>query len=104
MRDGGSATTNNGNASSKPANPLLVAMFIQHYHPFVGGAERQLQALTRVFPRFNVRSIVITRRLAGPGFPPRETVAGASVYRIALRGGRILRSLSYTLGALRIVW
>lgn len=79
-------------------------MFIQHYYPFVGGAERQLQALTGAFPRFGVEALVITRRLPGPDFPPYEVVASAPVYRIALRGGHVLRSVSYTIGALGVVW
>lgn len=84
--------------------PLVVAMFIQHYHPFVGGAERQLQALTSSFQHIGVRTVVITRRLAGPEFTPRETVAGALVFRVALRGGHVLRSVTYTLGALQTIW
>jgi glycosyltransferase involved in cell wall biosynthesis len=79
-------------------------MFIQAYHPFVGGAERQLQALTNIFPPLGVQTIVITRRFPGPGFTPRETVAGALVIRVALHGGHVLRSVSYTVGALQAVW
>src|SRR5262245_27200545 len=87
-----------------PQAEIAVAMFIQHYYPFVGGAERQLQALIRVFPPFGVAAHVITRRLAGPEYAPYALVEGMPVYRMRLRGGHVLRSLSYTVGALAVVW
>nr|MBF6591510.1 glycosyltransferase family 4 protein [Ktedonobacterales bacterium] len=81
-----------------------VYALIQAYHPFVGGAERQLQSLTSVLPALGVHTTVITRRLPGPGFAPLSAVEGARVYRVRLRGGHVLKSVSYTLGALGILW
>jgi glycosyltransferase involved in cell wall biosynthesis len=95
------------NDSSPPVEsqqpPIGVAMFIQQYYPFIGGAERQLQALTRVFPSLGVRTLIFTRRLVGAGYAPTSVIEGARIYRVRLFGGHVLRSLSYTAGVLRLV-
>jgi glycosyltransferase involved in cell wall biosynthesis len=79
-------------------------MLIQHYYPFVGGAERQLQSLTSVLPLLQVQTSVLTRRLAGPEFTPLAAVNGATVYRIGVHGGYALRSLTYTARSLQVIW
>ncbi|HEX6800279.1 MAG TPA: glycosyltransferase family 4 protein [Ktedonobacterales bacterium] len=89
--------------SNRPTS-VAAWMLIQRFHPFVGGAERQLQALSERFPAHGVSVRIITRRLAGPDYPPFSTVAGAEVYRIRNAGGYAGRSLSYTIGALWLLW
>lgn len=88
----------------QPKGAISVFALTQAYSPFIGGAERQLQSLSRVLPALGVRTTVVTRRLAGPGYAPRSVVDGAEVIRLRLFGGPALRSLSYTAGALWVLW
>lgn len=83
---------------------MRVAMLIQSYFPWVGGAERQLQSLCRLFSEEGIEAVVITRRKADPQYTAFSIVAGAPVYRIRLVGGYATRSLSYTVGALYRLW
>lgn len=76
--------------------PVAVCMLTQDYFPFVAGAERQLQALVPALSRRGIRVVVLTRRVGG--LPARETVVEAPVYRLPARGGRVMASLSFTLG------
>lgn len=75
-----------------------VCMLIQSFHPHVGGAERQLQALIPRLGQRGIHVVVITRRY--PGLTRRATVAGASVRRMPIVGGRVAASVSFTLASL----
>jgi glycosyltransferase involved in cell wall biosynthesis len=78
---------------------LGACMLIEHFHPYIGGAERQLQARIGALRRRGVDVAVITRR--DTGLAATSLVAGAHVARVSTRGGRIARSMQYTLG---VVW
>ena len=80
---------------------LGVCVLIQQYHPYVGGAERQLEARVAPLRRRGVDVHVVTRQ--EPGLPSRAVIAGAPVYRVPTTGGRIARSTQFTLGALRTI-
>lgn len=77
---------------------LRVAMLIQAYHPHVGGAERQLKALTPRLQRQGVDVSILTRRF--PGMKPFERIEDVPVYRLPVPGPKALASLSFTLNAL----
>src|SRR6266540_5380488 len=84
-----------------PAERLGICMLIQSYYPRVGGAETNLQALIPLLRRRGMDVMVVTRRY--PGMAGRATVAGGPVYRMPMAGGRIGRSLSFTLASLEFV-
>lgn len=85
-------------ADPKSAEPeIRVTMLIQAYHPHVGGAERQLMSLTPLLRRRGVDVRVLTRAM--PGAARRETLAEASVSRIAAPGPKAIASLAFTAGA-----
>jgi glycosyltransferase involved in cell wall biosynthesis len=78
---------------------LGVCMLIERCHPYVAGAERQLEARIPLLKQRGVDVTVITRQ--EPGLSARAVVAGAPVIRLATRGGRIARSAQFTFGAVR---
>lgn len=76
---------------------LRVAMVIQGFHPRVGGAERQLQA---VAPRLRAAGIdvqIVTRR--HPGLSAFSEVDGVPVHRVGTSGPKALASAAFTVGA-----
>ncbi len=92
-----------GPASGGSARPqddaVEVVALIQRYLPTVGGAERQLASLVPLLVEEGIRITVITRW--EPGLPRSEWIDGAAVFRIPTRGPKVVRSLSFTFGALR---
>ncbi|QTA88363.1 glycosyltransferase family 4 protein [Desulfonema magnum] len=82
-------------------NPIRVVMISHGYYPRVGGAERQLAALTPLLRDQGVDVHVITRR--DPGLVAFERVHGIPVYRLPVPGPKVTASLSFTLGALYLL-
>lgn len=76
---------------------MRVVMLIQHFHPLIGGAERQLLQVAPLLQRLGVDVHVVTRRLEG--LSAFETVNGVPVHRLPIPGNRVTASLSYTLAA-----
>lgn len=74
---------------------LQVTMIIQSYLPRLGGAERQLAALAPLLKARGVQLQVLTRRY--PGMAARETIAGVPVIRTPVWGGKVGRSLLFTM-------
>src|SRR5262245_43221267 len=68
-------------------------MTIQAFAPTIGGGELQLERLLPLLRRRGVRPRVLTR--AVPGAPPRDTVAGADVYRTLRAGESAAASIVY---------
>lgn len=79
--------------------PLRVAMIIQRYLPFTGGAEHQLAAIVRRLPEYDIQPCVITRR--HDRSPLSEVIDGIQVWRIATPPTRAVASVSFTAGAMR---
>lgn len=82
-------------------NTIRVAMIIQAYHPHVGGAERQLAAISPRLQRQGVDVHVLTRQQ--PGLPRYELINGIPVHRIPTPGNQALASLSFTTLALPLL-
>lgn len=74
---------------------LQVTMIIQSYLPRLGGAERQLAGLAPLLKDRGVQLQVLTRRY--PGMVARETIDGVPVIRTPVWGGKVGRSLLYSL-------
>ncbi len=77
---------------------LGICMVIQSYYPHIGGAERQLQALTAPLRRRGIDVTVVTR--GRPGLASRAVLRGTRIQRTFVGGGRAARSLGFTVGAL----
>jgi glycosyltransferase involved in cell wall biosynthesis len=76
-------------------------MLIQGYYPVIGGAERQLTSLAPALQAHGIEVHVLTRR--SPGLAPHEVIDGVSVHRLPSPGSRALKSLAFTLSALRLI-
>jgi L-malate glycosyltransferase len=66
-------------AASAGRPPLRIAICLSHFHPTVGGAERQIFQLAERWAKWGHEPLVITRRLAGQ--PSREIVSGIEIRR-----------------------
>jgi glycosyltransferase involved in cell wall biosynthesis len=77
---------------------MHVAMIIHGYAPRIGGAERQIGALTPALTALGLEVSVLTRRL--PNTPAFEIIDGVPVYRLPAAGPKALASLSFTIAAL----
>lgn len=64
----------------KPERPLRIAICLSHFHPTVGGAERQLFQLAACWARWGHRPLVLSRRL--PGLARREVIEGIEIRRV----------------------
>jgi len=73
-------------------------MIIQSYHPLIGGAEKQIEALAPILQDLGVEVSVITRRY--PGLKPVEQVFGVPVYRMPIPGPKPIKALSFILFSL----
>ncbi len=80
---------------------LRVVMISQGYFPLVGGAERQVTAVSQQLVRRGVEVDVITRRF--PGLMPSETISGVTVHRLPAPQPKALASLSFTLSTLPLI-
>ena len=60
--------------------PLRIAICLAHFHPTVGGAERQMQQLAERWARWGHQPLVFTRRVAG--LPRHETLRGVEIHRV----------------------
>lgn len=80
---------------------LRVVMLCQGYFPLVGGAERQITAISEELVRSEVEVHVLTRRYHGQS--PVETISGVTVHRLPTPKNKILASLSFTLSALPLI-
>ena len=74
-------------------NSLHIAMIIQDYLPFGGGAERQLASLIPHLKSKGGRISVVTRKQKD--LPMYEIVDGVTVCRIPLFGSKTIRSLGF---------
>src|SRR3569623_1705396 len=76
-----SLITANPQSSAAPAGrpPLRIAICLSHFHPTVGGAERQIFQLAERWAEWGHEPLVITRRLAGQ--PSRELISGIEIRR-----------------------
>lgn len=78
-----------------------VAMIIQNYHPFMGGAEIQLGQVSRRLADRGYTVSILTRRLDdSPTFSKDD---GVAVHRIDVSGSKPVASLRFTAGALRLL-
>jgi len=75
---------------------LRVAMIIQAYHPWVGGAERQLGAIAPLLQEQGVEVHILTRRYNRPGYTPFEVVDGVPVHRLPIPGPKALAAITFT--------
>jgi glycosyltransferase involved in cell wall biosynthesis len=75
-----------------------VAMIIHSYHPIVGGAERQLQAVLPLLKARGVQATVLTRRYSG--LSAFEMVDGTPVFRLPAIGPKPLAALTFISSAL----
>lgn len=73
---------------------LRVAMLIQAYHPRIGGAERQLAAVSTRLQARGVEVHVLTRRY--PGLKPFEVIGGVPVHRLPIPGPKPVAALAFT--------
>lgn len=74
-------TFNQGPANQGPAEPpLRIAICLAHFHPAVGGAERQMFQLAERWARSGHEPVVFTRRM--PGLPRREVLDGLEIRRV----------------------
>ncbi|WEK51583.1 MAG: glycosyltransferase family 4 protein [Candidatus Kaistia colombiensis] len=78
---------------------LRVAMIIQRYLPFTGGAEHQLAAVVCRLPQYGIEPCVITRRYDESLMS--EVIDGVQVWRIPTPPTRVMASAGFTAGALR---
>jgi len=62
------------------ARPLRIAICLAHFHPAVGGAERQMFQLAQRWARSGHEPVVFTRRM--PGLPRREVIEGVEIRRV----------------------
>ena len=83
---------------SQPSRPLRVAMISQGYYPLVGGAERQITAVSQELARRGMEVHVLTRRF--PGLAPEEMISGVYVHRLSAPQPKALASLAFTFNAL----
>lgn len=67
-------------ASPAEGRPLRIAVCLSHFHPTVGGAERQAFQLAERWARWGHEPLVITRRLSGQ--PSCEMVSGIEIRRV----------------------
>ncbi|HVW39659.1 MAG TPA: glycosyltransferase family 4 protein, partial [Pirellulales bacterium] len=65
---------------ARSARPLRVAICLAHFHPVVGGAERQMFQLARRWASWGHEPVVFTRH--APGLPRREIVDGVEILRV----------------------
>jgi glycosyltransferase involved in cell wall biosynthesis len=72
-------TSPDPSAAPPDQKPLRIAVCLSHFHPAVGGAERQVFQLAERWARWGHEPLVITRRLAGQ--PGREIVEGIEIRR-----------------------
>lgn len=80
---------------------IKLVMVIQKYHPFIGGAERQLRALSSRLKERGVDVTILTRRYGG--LPPFELVDGVRVYRLPSPGNKVLAGISFVLSAIYLL-
>jgi glycosyltransferase involved in cell wall biosynthesis len=73
-------------------------MAIQAFAPTVGGGELQLERLLPRLKTRGVRSVVLTRAVAGT--PRRDVVAGTEVYRTSVAGESPVASITYVVSSL----
>jgi glycosyltransferase involved in cell wall biosynthesis len=62
------------------ARPLRIAICLAHFHPAVGGAERQMFQLAQRWARSGHEPVVFTRHM--PGLPRREVIEGVEIRRV----------------------
>jgi glycosyltransferase involved in cell wall biosynthesis len=85
-----------------PDNKLIkVVMIIQDYIPRVGGAERQLFALTPLLKERGVEVEILTRRY--PGLAQFERINDVPVYRLPFSRSKTIASLVFTITSLPII-
>lgn len=78
---------------------LKIGMLISTYFPIGGGAQRQLQRMSKYFLKEDISLFILTRRY--PNFKRHEIIDGVHIYRMpTLNFSRFLSSISYTASSL----
>lgn len=77
-----------------------ILLVVDHFYPYVGGNETLYWDVSRGLVRAGHRVTVVTRRDAG--MPPRETLEGVEVYRVATPN--VAQRLFFMLLALPVLW
>jgi glycosyltransferase involved in cell wall biosynthesis len=80
---------------------IRVAILMQRYHPFIGGAEQQAASLAPLLRARGVEVTVITRHFAG--LQRFEIIEDTPVYRLPVPGPKPLASMAFTLSALPLL-
>jgi len=88
--------------SNKSKRQIKVAMIIQEYLPMLGGAQRQIAALNRLFPSLGIDIHVITRR--NKGLTSYEVIDGVPVYRLPITRSKIINSILYSINSIRLLY
>jgi glycosyltransferase involved in cell wall biosynthesis/peptidoglycan/xylan/chitin deacetylase (PgdA/CDA1 family) len=89
------------NTMRSPSEKTIV-VFTLSYAPLVGGAEKQVQALSERWAAKGQSVWVVTRRV--PGAPHRETINGVQVYRLFSIWFPGLSGLTLTLSLMMFLW
>ena len=96
------ARTLTGRSGKTSAVGLHALIAIQAFRPHVGGAELQLERLAPHLAEHGISSEIVTRAVSG--WPRRERIPGATVYRTPLSGESPLASIAYvSVAAARIL-
>lgn len=82
-------------------DPIRVAMIIQRYYPYVGGAESILGSLAPLLQAKNIEVHVLTRRYRG--LASFEIIHGIPVHRLPIPGPVAMASIVFTLTALPLL-
>ncbi len=80
---------------------LTVAILTHSYFPYMGGAERQIQALA---PRLHTRGVdihVVTRKYKG--LKSFEVIQDVPVHRIPIPGPKAIAAVFYIVGTVRLL-
>jgi glycosyltransferase involved in cell wall biosynthesis len=80
---------------------LRIAMIIQRFSPFHGGAERQVEAVATALRTRDMEVCVLTRRYSG--LARREVIAGIPVFRLPVPGPKAAASIAFSVGALPLL-
>jgi glycosyltransferase involved in cell wall biosynthesis len=89
------------NVQAHAPRSLRVVMLSRGYFPTVGGAERQITAVSEELARRGVEVHVLTRRYAG--LKPLETIGRVTVHRLPVPRPETMASLGFTLNALPLI-
>lgn len=79
--------------------PIRIAMISHGYYPLIGGAERQLAAVSPALQQIGVEVNILTRR--HPGLAAYEEIQGVKVHRLPIPGPKPTASFAFSLFGLQ---